>query len=72
MALTFWVRLGSSDYWRANSTCLTDGGFHLPASASDLPNIKGIKITVNVQSSVQEMDGTFPTITLASEAKINN
>ena len=44
----------------------------LPASASDLPNIKGIKITVNVQSSVQEMDGTFPTITLASEAKINN
>jgi prepilin-type N-terminal cleavage/methylation domain-containing protein len=44
----------------------------LPASASDLPNIKNIKVTVNVQSSVQEMDGTFPTITLASEAKINN
>ncbi len=44
----------------------------LPASASDLPNIKSIKVTVNVQSTVQEMDGSFPTITLASEAKINN
>lgn len=44
----------------------------LPAAASDLPNIKGIRITVNVQSSVADMDGTFPTITLASEAKINN
>jgi len=44
----------------------------LPAAASDLPNVKSIKVTVNVQSSVQEMDGSFPTITLASEAKINN
>lgn len=44
----------------------------LPAAASDLPNIKGIKVTVNVQSSVADMDGTYPTITLASEAKINN
>jgi prepilin-type N-terminal cleavage/methylation domain-containing protein len=45
----------------------------LPASATDLPNIKDIKITVNLQSSTPEMDGvTFPTITMASEAKINN
>jgi hypothetical protein len=44
----------------------------LPASGSDLPNIKNIKITVNLQSPVREMDGTFPTITMASEAKINN
>jgi prepilin-type N-terminal cleavage/methylation domain-containing protein len=45
----------------------------LPASATDLPNIKDIKITVNLQSPVPEMDGvTFPTITMASEAKINN
>lgn len=44
----------------------------LPASADDLLNMKNIKITVNLQSPVQETDRTFPAITLASEAKINN
>jgi len=41
----------------------------LPAA---LKNINVIKITVNLQSPVQEVDGTFPTITMASEARINN
>jgi type II secretory pathway pseudopilin PulG len=55
------------------SAYLFDGStVALPASASDLPNIKDIKITVNLQSTVPETDGTFPTITMASEAKINN
>jgi prepilin-type N-terminal cleavage/methylation domain-containing protein len=45
----------------------------LPAGAVDLPNIKNIKITVNLQSTTPDMDGvTYPTITMASEAKINN
>ncbi len=44
----------------------------LPASAADLPNIKSIKVTVNLQSPVAEADGTHPTITMASEAKIHN
>ncbi len=44
----------------------------LPAAPADLPNIKDIKVTVNLQSTAPEMDGSFPTITMASEAKINN
>jgi prepilin-type N-terminal cleavage/methylation domain-containing protein len=38
----------------------------------DLKNINVIKITVNMQSTVPEMDGMLPTITMASEAKISN
>lgn len=44
----------------------------LPASPTDLPNIRNIKVTVNLQSSTPEANGTFPTITMASEAKISN
>jgi prepilin-type N-terminal cleavage/methylation domain-containing protein len=44
----------------------------LPALAADLQRIKNIKITVNLQSTVQEPDGVYPTITMASEAKISN
>jgi len=44
----------------------------LPASAADLLNIKTIQMTVNVRSSAPEVDGTYATITMASEAKINN
>jgi type II secretory pathway pseudopilin PulG len=44
----------------------------LPAVAGDLPRIKNIKITVNLQSTTPEPDGTFSTITMASEAKISN
>lgn len=44
----------------------------LPAQPSDLPNIKTIRMTVNVQQSVAEMDHSHPTITMVTEAKINN
>jgi len=44
----------------------------LPASSTDLPNIRNIKVTVNLQSSTPEANGTIPTITMASEAKISN
>ena len=37
-----------------------------------MSNIKTIKMTVNVQASQPEADGSYPTITMASEAKINN
>lgn len=37
-----------------------------------IDNITDVKVTVNVQSTVAEPDGTFPTITLASSAKITN
>src|SRR5262249_40165337 len=69
-------------YYNENNNVTNTNIFHpnlfdgtqvaLPAGPADLPNIKTIKITVNLQSPVQEMDGTYPTITLASEAKINN
>src|SRR5215472_13088238 len=44
----------------------------LPATGTVLQNIKNIKITINVRSTVPEADGSFPTITMASEAKISN
>ncbi len=44
----------------------------LPASATDLPNIKTIRMTVNVQQNVPDMNGVRPTVTMVSEAKINN
>ena len=44
----------------------------LPASASDLPNIKTIRITVNVQQKAPDSNGSYPTVTMVSEAKINN
>jgi prepilin-type N-terminal cleavage/methylation domain-containing protein len=56
------------------SAYLFDGSqVALPASATDLLNIKNIKITVDLRSQTADVDGvTFPTITMASEAKINN
>ena len=45
---------------------------NLPASATDLLNIKTIRMTLNVRPTAPEMDGTYNTITMASEAKINN
>jgi type II secretory pathway pseudopilin PulG len=56
------------------SAYLFDGSqVSLPAGATDLPNIKDIKITIDLRSTTPEADGvTFPTITMASEAKINN
>jgi prepilin-type N-terminal cleavage/methylation domain-containing protein len=45
----------------------------LPASATDLPNIRAIGITLYVKSSKADAKtGQFPTITMASTAKINN
>jgi prepilin-type N-terminal cleavage/methylation domain-containing protein len=44
----------------------------LPASATDLPNIRTIRMTVNVQQNVADMDRSKPTVTMVSEAKINN
>jgi len=44
----------------------------LPASASDLPNIKTIRMTMNVQQKAPELNGSHPTVTMVSEAKINN
>lgn len=45
----------------------------LPVASTDMLNVSDIKITVNLQSPTPEMDGvTYPTITLASEAKISN
>lgn len=72
-AIPYYTEVNNVTNTNIFSAYLFDGtSVALPASAADLPNIKSIKVTVNVQSSVQEMDGTFPTITLASEAKINN
>lgn len=45
---------------------------NLPADPSLLPNIKTIKMTLNVRPTAPEVDGTYTTITMASEAKINN
>lgn len=47
-----------------------DGSVWDPTTS--MSNIKAVRVTVNVQSSVADMDGSFPTITMASEAKINN
>jgi prepilin-type N-terminal cleavage/methylation domain-containing protein len=47
-------------------------GQQITLPALDLQNIKTIKITVNVQSTVPDADGNYPTITMASEAKISN
>ncbi len=44
----------------------------LPASATDLPNIKTIRMTVNVQQNAPDLNGVRPTVTMVSEAKINN
>jgi len=45
----------------------------LPASASDLPNIRSIGITLYVRATqADQKTGQFPTITMASTAKINN
>lgn len=48
----------------------------LPASASNLPNIKNIGITLHVQSAFPEPGRPgapfYPDITMVSEAKINN
>ena len=45
----------------------------LPASAANLPNIKNIGITLGVRASQADLKtGVFPTITMVSEARINN
>jgi prepilin-type N-terminal cleavage/methylation domain-containing protein len=45
----------------------------LPASASDLLNIKTIGLTVNLRStSLDQTDRSYSNITMATEAKINN
>ena len=44
----------------------------LPASPSDLPNIKTIRMTMNVQQKAPDSNGSYPTVTMVSEAKINN
>ena len=73
LAVPYYTEINNVTNTNIFSAYLFDGTqVALPASAADLPNIKTIKITVNLQSSVREMDGTFTAITLASEAKINN
>jgi prepilin-type N-terminal cleavage/methylation domain-containing protein len=47
-------------------------GKEITLPTTDLQLIKNIKVTVNLQSTAPEADGTFPTITMASEAKISN
>lgn len=44
----------------------------LPTDPSELPNIKTVKMTLNVMSRFQDSDGSYPTITMSSEAKLNN
>jgi prepilin-type N-terminal cleavage/methylation domain-containing protein len=45
----------------------------LPASATDLPNIKNIGINLGVRaSSVDLKTGIYPVITMVSEARVNN
>jgi hypothetical protein len=40
---------------------------------NSMGNIKAVGLTLNVQTTnVSNEDGTFPTISLSSEAKINN
>ena len=55
--------------------------YHYDGTAITLPvdqttytmsNIKTLKMTVNVQSSAPDLNGSYATITMASEAKINN
>ena len=43
----------------------------LPASSSDLPNIKTIKATLNLKSP-NPVGNSFPTLTLVSQAKISS
>jgi prepilin-type N-terminal cleavage/methylation domain-containing protein len=43
-----------------------------PLAVDDLPNIKTIRMTVDVQQKVAEVNGVIPTVTLVTEAKINN
>jgi prepilin-type N-terminal cleavage/methylation domain-containing protein len=43
-----------------------------PLAAANLPNIKTIRMTVDVQQQLAEANGVFPTVTLVTEAKINN
>ena len=45
----------------------------LPASATDLPNIKNIGINLGVRASTVDMKtGVYPVITMVSEARVNN
>jgi prepilin-type N-terminal cleavage/methylation domain-containing protein len=45
----------------------------LPASATDLPNIKNIGVTLGVRTSQPDMTtNVYPIITMVSEARINN
>ena len=45
----------------------------LPASAADLPNIKNIGLTLGVRASQPDLTtNVYPTITMVSEARINN
>jgi prepilin-type N-terminal cleavage/methylation domain-containing protein len=45
----------------------------LPASATDLPNIKNIGVTLGVRASQPDLTtNVYPTITMVSEARINN
>ena len=45
----------------------------LPASATDLPNIKSISMTLYVKSTQEDPKTLqYPTVTMASSAKINN
>lgn len=43
-----------------------------PLTVDNLPNIKTIRMTVDVQQQVPEANGVIPTVTLVTEAKINN
>jgi prepilin-type N-terminal cleavage/methylation domain-containing protein len=73
LAVPYYTEINNVTNTNIFSAYLFDGTqVALPASPADLLNIKTVKITVNLQSPAREMDGTYPTITLASEAKINN
>jgi hypothetical protein len=45
----------------------------LPASSANLPNIKNIGISLTVRATKPDIKtGIYPTIAMASEARINN
>jgi len=56
-------------------TAFDSGGnsIALPASAANLPNIKNIGLTLGVRASQADLTtNVYPTITMVSEARINN
>jgi hypothetical protein len=49
-----------------------NGGNNVALAGAPANNLASIEITLNVQSSAADVNGTFPTITMSTAAKIHN